>query len=111
MLPAPITTIGRGAEGSGQRCCKSSGHVRGDFPDSVIDPCKRAMLACVAGEPTMPHKITSVTVRDIRTPTSRTQAGSDAMHTDPDYSAAYVVLGTDNSDGLKGHGLTFTLGR
>ncbi len=59
----------------------------------------------------MPHTITSVTVRDIRTPTSRTQAGSDAMHTDPDYSAAYVVLGTDNSDGLKGHGLTFTLGR
>ena len=59
----------------------------------------------------MTHTITSVTVRDIRTPTSRTLAGSDAMHTDPDYSAAYVILGTDNSDGLKGHGLTFTLGR
>ena len=59
----------------------------------------------------MPHTITSVTVRDIRTPTSRTLAGSDAMHTDPDYSAAYVVLGTDNGDGLKGHGLTFTIGR
>ncbi len=59
----------------------------------------------------MPHNITSVTVRDIRTPTSRTQAGSDAMHTDPDYSAAYVILGTDHSDGLEGHGLTFTIGR
>ncbi len=59
----------------------------------------------------MPHTITSVTIRDIRTPTSRTQAGSDAMHTDPDYSAAYVVLGTDDRDGLEGHGLTFTIGR
>src|SRR5580700_5142694 len=60
---------------------------------------------------TMPHTITSTTVRDIRTPTSRTLAGSDAMHTDPDYSATYVVLGTDNSDGLQGHGFTFTIGR
>jgi len=59
----------------------------------------------------MAHTITSVTVRDIRTPTSRTLAGSDAMHTDPDYSGAYVILHTDNSDGLEGHGLTFTIGR
>jgi L-fuconate dehydratase len=36
-------------------------------------------------------------------------AGSDAMHTDPDYSAAYVVLETNA--GLSGHGLTFTIGR
>lgn len=54
--------------------------------------------------------ITSLDVRDIRTPTSRTLAGSDAVHTDPDYSAAYVVLQTD-SQGLDGHGLTFTIGR
>jgi L-fuconate dehydratase len=54
-------------------------------------------------------KITSLTVTDLRFPTSRTQAGTDAMHTDPDYSAAYVVIGTD--DGLEGHGLTFTIGR
>ena len=33
------------------------------------------------------------------------------MHTAPDYSAAYVVLGTDAGDGLEGHGLAFTLGR
>ncbi len=36
-------------------------------------------------------KITAVTVRDIRFPTSRTLDGSDAMNPDPDYSAAYVV--------------------
>ncbi|MFG0283798.1 MAG: enolase C-terminal domain-like protein [Phycisphaerales bacterium JB039] len=36
--------------------------------------------------------------------------GSDAMHRDPDYSAAYVTLRTDQA-GLEGHGLTFTIGR
>ncbi len=55
--------------------------------------------------------ITGLTVRDIRTPTSRTLAGSDAVHTDPDYSAAYVVLATDAASGIAGHGITFTLGR
>ena len=59
----------------------------------------------------MPRKISGLTVRDIRTPTSRTLAGSDAVHTDPDYSATYVVLSTDARDGLEGHGMTFTLGR
>ncbi|NJM93088.1 MAG: fuconate dehydratase, partial [Rhodospirillaceae bacterium] len=54
-------------------------------------------------------KITAVTVRDIRFPTSRNLDGSDAMNPDPDYSAAYVVLKTDQP-GLEGHGLTFTLG-
>ncbi len=33
------------------------------------------------------------------------------MNVDPDYSAAYVVLETDDPDGLTGHGLTFTIGR
>ena len=33
------------------------------------------------------------------------------MHTDPDYSAAYVVLRTTADDGIEGHGLTFTSGR
>jgi L-fuconate dehydratase len=56
-------------------------------------------------------KITDLVARDIRFPTSKTLAGSDAMHTDPDYSAAYVVLKTDSPHGLEGHGLTFTLGR
>ena len=59
----------------------------------------------------MAHTINAVTVRDIRTPTSRTLAGSDAMHTDPDYSATYVVISTDDRDKLEGHGLTFTIGR
>jgi L-fuconate dehydratase len=55
--------------------------------------------------------ITDVVARDIRFPTSRSLDGSDAMHTAPDYSAAYVVLKTDSPDGLEGHGLTFTCGR
>ncbi len=58
----------------------------------------------------MPIQITDAVVRDIRFPTSRTLAGSDAMNVDPDYSAAYVVLRT-NQAGLEGHGLTFTVGR
>jgi len=33
------------------------------------------------------------------------------MNTDPDYSAAYVALETDDPNGLAGHGLTFTIGR
>ena len=56
-------------------------------------------------------RIVGVTARDVRFPTSRTLAGSDAMHTAPDYSAAYVVLTTDAGDHLEGHGLSFTLGR
>ena len=59
----------------------------------------------------MPTVITGFTAYDIRFPTSRTLAGSDAMHPDPDYSAAYVVLHTDNARGLAGHGFTFTIGR
>ncbi|XP_053570935.1 mitochondrial enolase superfamily member 1 [Bombina bombina] len=56
-------------------------------------------------------KITSLTVTDVRFPTSLGHHGSDAMHTDPDYSAAYVVIETGAGDDLKGHGLTFTLGK
>uniref|UniRef100_A0A7N8X9X2 Mitochondrial enolase superfamily member 1 n=1 Tax=Mastacembelus armatus TaxID=205130 RepID=A0A7N8X9X2_9TELE len=57
----------------------------------------------------MLHKIINVTVRDVRFPTSLEQHGSDAMHTDPDYSVAYVLVDTDS--GLKGFGFTFTLGK
>jgi len=53
--------------------------------------------------------IRELNVIDLRFPTSRTHAGTDAVHVDPDYSAAYVVLKTDA--GLEGHGLTFTIGR
>ena len=59
----------------------------------------------------MPITITGLEALDIRFPTSRTLAGSDAMNTAPDYSAAYVILRTDSPAGLEGHGLTFTTGR
>ncbi len=55
--------------------------------------------------------ITEIEPLDIRFPTSRTLDGSDAMNTDPDYSAAYVTIRTDSPDRLEGHGLTFTTGR
>jgi L-fuconate dehydratase len=55
-------------------------------------------------------KIVSLHVRDIRFPTSRTLDGSDAMHRNPDYSCAYVVLRTDSDTGIEGCGLTFTNG-
>lgn len=54
--------------------------------------------------------ITSLRVVDVRFPTSLHLDGSDAMNPDPDYSAAYVILGTDTT-GKEGHGLTFTIGR
>src|SRR3954464_13610861 len=57
----------------------------------------------------MPRIVRAIT-HDVRFPTSRTGAGSDAMNPDPDYSAAYVVLETD-APGVAGHGLTFTIGR
>ena len=52
-------------------------------------------------------KITALTARDVRFPTSRELDGSDALNVG-DYSATYVVLRTDA--GLEGHGLTFTNG-
>src|SRR3546814_15327023 len=55
-------------------------------------------------------KITRLRVLDIRFPTSMQLDGSDAMNPDPDYSAAYCILETDQA-GLTGHGLTFTIGR
>eukprot|EP00118_Oscarella_pearsei_P004589 m.19899 g.19899 ORF g.19899 m.19899 type:complete len:292 (+) comp27926_c0_seq1:196-1071(+) len=66
------------------------------------EPKKRRLAA--------PGKITSLTVQDIRFPTSLDAHGSDAMHKDPDYSAAYVVIASDGTS-HKGHGLTFTVGR
>lgn len=58
-----------------------------------------------------PITITDIQVKDIRFPTSKSLDGSDAMNPDPDYSAAYVILKTDHSNKLEGHGLTFTIGR
>ena len=58
----------------------------------------------------MAIQITKLEVQDIRFPTSDPLDGSEAIHVDPDYSCAYVTLQT-NQPGLKGHGITFTLGR
>jgi len=55
--------------------------------------------------------IVSVDTRDIRFPTSLELDGSDAMNPDPDYSAAYVTVGTDAADGMLGHAFVFTIGR
>jgi L-fuconate dehydratase len=55
------------------------------------------------------ERITHFEVTDVRFPTSRWLAGSDAMNPDPDYSVAYVVVHTDG--GQEGHGFAFTIGR
>src|SRR5882757_3576974 len=59
----------------------------------------------------MPVRIVRASTYDVRFPTSVSGAGADAMNPDPDYSAAYVALETDDPSGLAGHGLTFTIGR
>src|SRR5678816_2465294 len=64
--------------------------------------CRRGARTCAD------LRITDITVRDIRFPTSLQQDGSDALNLG-DYSATYVVL--DTGTGLAGHGLTFTNGR
>ncbi|XP_037090139.1 mitochondrial enolase superfamily member 1-like [Pollicipes pollicipes] len=56
-----------------------------------------------------PIKITGVETHDLRFPTSLQLDGSDALHTDPDYSATLVVLQTNSK--LQGFGTTFTIGR
>ena len=55
-------------------------------------------------------KILDLVVHDVRFPTSELLDGSDAMNPDPDYSAAYVELRTDDP-ALTGWGMTFTIGR
>src|SRR3954465_8108701 len=59
----------------------------------------------------VPHVavITALETADVRFPTSLALDGSDAMNPDPDYSAPYLVLRTD--DGPDGYGLVFTIGR
>ncbi|MEP1446206.1 MAG: L-fuconate dehydratase [Paraglaciecola sp.] len=54
-------------------------------------------------------KIISLETHDIRFPTSESLDGSDAINKDPDYSAAYLCLETEQ--GNKGYGLVFTIGR
>ena len=55
-------------------------------------------------------KITKFTVDDVRFPTSKDLTGSDAIHTDPDYSATYVTVYTSDNN-LKGFGIAFTIGK
>ena len=55
-------------------------------------------------------KITKFTVDDVRFPTSKDLTGSDAIHTDPDYSATYVTVFTSDTN-LKGFGIAFTIGK
>jgi L-fuconate dehydratase len=64
----------------------------------------------------MTARIVDVETIDLRFPTSRDLDGSDAMNEAPDYSAAYVVLRTDDdrpgaAGAAEGHGFTFTIGR
>ncbi len=58
----------------------------------------------------MTHTIVSARAIDIRFPTSKLLDGSDAMNADPDYSAAYLKLFTDDLS-LTGDSLVFTIGR
>ena len=58
----------------------------------------------------MDRSVLQVIAKDIRFPTSIGKHGSDAMHPDPDYSCAYVMIETGDPD-LVGHALTFTIGR
>jgi L-fuconate dehydratase len=55
--------------------------------------------------------ISALETYDVRFPTSKDLDGSDAMNPDPNYSAAYLVLRTDDASGLCGHGFAFTIGR
>jgi len=62
-------------------------------------------------------KITGFATHDVRFPTSLRLDGSDAMNPSPDYSAAYLVIKTDEADPagsgrgpLSGHSFVFTIG-
>ena len=63
-------------------------------------------------------RITGFRTHDVRFPTSLRLDGSDAMNPNPDYSAAYLVIETDEGDPasggaepLAGHAFVFTIGR
>jgi L-fuconate dehydratase len=55
------------------------------------------------------NKIAALKTYDVRFPTSESLDGSDAINKDPDYSAAYIELTTEQDN--KGYGLIFTIGR
>jgi L-fuconate dehydratase len=68
-------------------------------------------LSLITDEGVSVSQIIEMRTDDVRFPTSSTLDGSDAMNPDPDYSAAYLRLVTDDGDGLVGHGFVFTIGR
>ena len=72
--------------------------------DAVTLPPARAAVAGLG------TRIVALDCFDVRFPTSLEHDGSDAMNPDPDYSAAYVILRTDQAD-MEGHALSFTIGR
>ncbi len=57
----------------------------------------------------MANRITRLRTVDVRFPTSDHLDGSDAMNPDPDYSAAYLIIETEQGD--TGYGHIFTIGR
>jgi L-fuconate dehydratase len=76
--------------------------------DSAASPAAGAVPG--AGHSDAGPRIVALDCFDVRFPTSLRHDGSDAMNPDPDYSAAYAILRTDD-DGLAGHALCFTIGR
>src|SRR6266516_3896095 len=77
--------------------------------NTLLTPSKTILLTVRQDNASM-TTITAVEALDIRFPTSRSLDGSDAMNPDPDYSAAYVIVRTDD-EVATGHGFTFTIGR
>ena len=75
-----------------------------------VQPEQVPVPAARASEPAGGPRIVALDCFDVRFPTSLQHDGSDAMNLDPDYSAAYAVLRTDQP-GLEGHALCFTIGR
>ncbi len=58
--------------------------------------------------------ISKLTTRDVRFPTAQTGEGTDAIHTNCNYSAAYVTLRSrcgDGSEGPTAHSIIFTIGK
>jgi L-fuconate dehydratase len=72
------------------------------------DPATSLVQPATAGR--VRSRIVALDCYDVRFPTSLQRDGSDAMNPDPDYSAAYAVLRTDDN-GPGGHALCFTIGR
>lgn len=60
-------------------------------------------------ENVLSNRVTKLTTHDVRFPTSENLDGSDATNKDPDYSAAYIELETEQGD--QGFSLIFTIGR